>query len=292
MQENQANALARILVYEGGKVDDPRDPGGRTNRGVTQRVYDAYRRRQGLKTQDVYRIQAGEVAAIYDGQYWDKIRGDDLPGGVDLVVFDGAVNSGPVQAVKWLQRALGVKVDGVAGSITLQATRDHPDHDRLVADICVRRMAFLKALNTWRDFGAGWTKRVTNVKAAGQAMASGSVGPQPVYSAAGAAKAPIEAAKSGPLKGIADALSGGGIVTTTLTQVTDAVMPLADRLPGMGAVVSLLTVLGTFAVVGGIAYRLWATRRQNELADALDLPRAEVSMPAVVPMAETAGASA
>ncbi|GGC52454.1 glycoside hydrolase family 108 protein [Chelatococcus reniformis] len=289
MQQNQASALVRVLVYEGGRVDDPRDPGGRTNRGVTQRVYNAFRRRKGLANRDVYLITGGEVAEVYEGQYWDKIRGDELPGGVDLVVFDGAVNSGPVQAVKWLQRCLGVKADGIVGAVTLQGAREHPDHDRLIADICERRMIFLRALRTWAVFGRGWTSRVGNVRAAGQALASGAGGPGPVFSAAGSAKAPIEAARSAPPKGVADALAGGGVVTTALTQITDAVTPLADRLPAMAVVVTVLTAAGAFAVAGGVAYRLWAARRQDELVDALDLPVVAAPVPAATAAAEAPG---
>jgi lysozyme family protein len=274
MQVNQAKALTRVLVYEGGKVDDPRDPGGRTNQGVTQRVYNAYRQRQGQPIRDVYLITPGEVAAIYDGQYWDKIKGDDLPGGVDFVVFDGAVNSGPVQAVKWLQRALGIKADGIVGSVTVQTCREHPDHDRLIADICARRMAFLKALRTWATFGKGWTTRVANVKATGQALASGSVGPQPVFSAAGAARASIDDAKSVGGKTAAASLTGGGAVAAGLSQITEAVSPLADAIPSVRQVIAAVTAVGAVAAVGAGAYLWWARRREAEIADALDLPKA------------------
>ena len=108
MQANFPKALPRILVYEGGKVDDPRDPGGRTNKGITQTTFNAWCREQGLPQVDVYTITNDEVASIYKYKFWDVVRGDDLPCGLDLVVFDGAVNSGPGQSGKWLQRALGL----------------------------------------------------------------------------------------------------------------------------------------------------------------------------------------
>ena len=85
-------ALPRELVYEGGKVDDPRDPGGRTNQGVTQATYDAYRRTLGLASQDVYAMGDSERDAIYKGMYWDRDDGDALPVGLDFVVFDAGVN--------------------------------------------------------------------------------------------------------------------------------------------------------------------------------------------------------
>lgn len=93
-------SMPRILAHEGGKVDDPADPGGRTNQGVIQRVYDAYRIRIGLTPRDVYVMEASERDAIYEDQYWRAIRGDDLPAGLDYVVFDGAVNSGPARSIK------------------------------------------------------------------------------------------------------------------------------------------------------------------------------------------------
>ncbi len=114
-------ALKRVLVHEGGYADHPADPGGATMRGVTQRVYDGWRRRRGVPVRSVRLIEPGEVEAIYRLQYWDAVRADDLPAGLDYGVFDAAVHSGPGQAAKWLQRALGVTADGQVGEATLAA---------------------------------------------------------------------------------------------------------------------------------------------------------------------------
>ena len=100
-------AFALLAVHEGGYSNHPDDPGGATNRGVTQRTYDSYRARHGLERRDVRQITDGEVAEIYRGQYWDAIRGDDLPAGVAYCVFDAAVNSGPGRALRWLQAEIG-----------------------------------------------------------------------------------------------------------------------------------------------------------------------------------------
>src|SRR6218665_304282 len=134
-----ADALARVLVHEGGYVNHPRDPGGATNFGVIQRVYDGYRERKGQPTRSVKDITEFEVKEIYDRQYWQAIKGDKLPLGVSYAVFDGAVNSGPGQSIKWLQRALGVTADGALGEVTLSAVKNHPDHLKLISDICDRR---------------------------------------------------------------------------------------------------------------------------------------------------------
>ena len=92
MKENYAQALKQVLKYEGGYVDHPKDPGGPTNKGVTQAVYDSWRKSQNFSTQSVRAIADSEVAAIYKNLYWDRVSGDNLPDGVDFAVFDYAVN--------------------------------------------------------------------------------------------------------------------------------------------------------------------------------------------------------
>ena len=171
MRENLETALKHVLVHEGGFVNHKDDPGGATNRGVTQRVYDAYRDRQGQSRRSVRAITAEEVADIYKRQYWDAIRGDDLPSGLDYAVFDYAVNSGPRRAAQDLQRELGVAVDGVIGNVTLAGVAKADVYD-LIDRLCARRMRFLKGLKHWRTFGKGWTRRVTDVAEIAMAMAT------------------------------------------------------------------------------------------------------------------------
>lgn len=162
--ENFDRALSLVLASEGGYVDDPHDSGGRTNKGVTQRVYDAWRRGRGLAPRSVRFVASSEVAALYRRQYWDAVRGDDLPAGVDYAVFDEAVNSGPVRAIRDLQAALGVAMDGHPGVVTLGAARTLPPAT-VVNRICDRRLGFLRRLRNWSIFGRGWTNRVAGVRA-------------------------------------------------------------------------------------------------------------------------------
>lgn len=171
MRENLETALKHVLVHEGGFVNHKDDPGGATNRGVTQRVYDAYRDRQGQSRRSVRAITAEEVADIYKRQYWDAIRGDDLPSGLDYAAFDYAVNSGPRRAAQDLQRELGVAVDGVIGNVTLAGVAKADVYD-LIDRLCARRMRFLKGLKHWPTFGKGWTRRVTDVAEIAMAMAT------------------------------------------------------------------------------------------------------------------------
>src|SRR6478752_5068524 len=145
-------SLAKVLVHEGGYSDHPDDPGGATMRGVTQRVYDEYRRSLSLKLIPVKNISDSELKAIYRKRYWDQAKCDKLAPGVSYVVFDGSVNSGVGQSVKWLQRALQAlglyqgAIDGVIGQGTILAAAGVNDNDMLIARIIERREAFLRAL--------------------------------------------------------------------------------------------------------------------------------------------------
>lgn len=270
-----SDALSRVLVHEGGYVNHPADPGGATNFGVTQRVYDAYRLRKGRTAQPVKSITKAEVDEIYRSQYWDAIKGDKLPPGVSYVVMDGAVNSGSKQSIKWLQRALDVPADGVLGEVTLAALAASNDHDKLVDAICDRRMAFLRALKTFPTFGRGWTRRVDEVRAAGKAMAAGSSGVtvQPAaFVANGNAKASIEDAKKAPPKGAADAAAGGGAgVGLALGALKDQLEPYTSVSRYIQiAVIALIVVAGAISV-GALLYRVIAARKKAELSDALDV---------------------
>lgn len=160
MKENYAQALKQVLKYEGGYVDHPKDPGGPTNKGITQAVYDAWQKSQDLPTQSVRNISDATVAAIYKQQYWDRINGDNLPAGVDFAVFDFAVNSGVSRAAKTLQAVVGVTQDGVIGPATIQATKTY-----VAMTVTNKRLAFMQSLSIWSTFGKGWAARIADVKA-------------------------------------------------------------------------------------------------------------------------------
>jgi lysozyme family protein len=156
-------AFECLKVHEGGYVDHPDDPGGATMKGVTQRTYNAYLRRRGRTVQPVREITDDEVEDIYRRQFWDAVRADELPQGVAYCVFDAAVNSGVDQAVKWLQRVIGAKVDGIVGEETLSlAEQTDPVH--LINVFCDKRLAFMRRLSHWPTFKDGWTRRVAEVR--------------------------------------------------------------------------------------------------------------------------------
>jgi lysozyme family protein len=265
---NYSKALKRVLVYEGGYSNDPRDPGGPTNQGIIQRVYDGYRRSKGQPTRSVRLMTDAERDDIYRRQYADKIRFDALPSGVDFAVFDAAVNSGPSQATKWLQRAVGVTADGDLGEATLAAVKAHPDHDALIADMCSRRLGMLQHLSTWGAFGGGWGKRVANVVLTGQAWASGSVGPQPiaVHEDGGDAKAvvsdvalPAVSTEAGVQTGL-----GGGAGVTAVQTAQAQLQPLVGTNKTIDLVFMVLTIVGVAIAVGGAGWALYAARERRK----------------------------
>lgn len=161
--DNFDKCLPFTLTWEGGDVDDPRDPGGATSRGVTQSVYDAYRDGKHMSRRTVFQMESHELLDIYRARYWDLVGGDRLPAGVDLAVFDFAVNSGVRRAVKEVQHLVGVTEDGVMGPGTLTAVLEYAQTKStlfLLDAICDDRMAFLKGLKTYATFGNGWRRRV------------------------------------------------------------------------------------------------------------------------------------
>jgi len=171
MNTNFAPSLALVLVHEAGYVNDPQDPGGATNKGVTQTVYDDWRTSHGLVRQSVRLIDPPEVEALYRKRYWDFIKGDQLPVGIDYCVFDFAVNSGVNRASRYLQRAAGVAEDGQIGPATIAAV-NATDSEKLIGDVCTARLKFLAQLPTFGHFGKGWTTRVNDAWNKAKAMAA------------------------------------------------------------------------------------------------------------------------
>jgi len=153
-------AMAHLRRDEGGYVNHPRDPGGATNFGVTQAVYDAYRKRKGLATRSVRQIAEAEVAEIYRTQYADKVRYDDLPAGVDYATLDAAVNSGVSRGAKWLQLSVGASADGKVGPQTVSKAKA-ADPIKTIKAIYARRTGFVQGLKTFATFGKGWMRRLT-----------------------------------------------------------------------------------------------------------------------------------
>lgn len=119
---------------------------------------------------DIKNLTVAQAKAIYKRDFWDRLRCDELPEGVDLAVFDSGVNSGRSRAAKWLQASVDVAVDGILGPATVKATQAQPDPAQLVDELCDRRLDFLQDQPTWRTFGTGWSRRVANIRKVGKQM--------------------------------------------------------------------------------------------------------------------------
>lgn len=169
MKGNWPEAFALTLKHEGGYVNNPKDPGGMTNLGVTRRNWEAYVGRE-VAELEMRRLTPKLVMPFYKKMYWDKIKGDQLPSGVDFAAYDFAVNSGVSKASKVLQSIAGTVPDGIIGPKSLEAINAVPP-DEMINAICMERLQFLKGLSTWSTFGKGWGSRVSQVEVQAEAMA-------------------------------------------------------------------------------------------------------------------------
>ena len=249
-------ALPKLLVHEGGYVNHPDDPGGATNKGVTQRTYNSWRRQEGHAQRSVREITDAEVAAIYRDSYWDAIRGDDLPEGVAYCVFDAAVNSGPARAVRWLQKCVGARADAVVGPETLGATAER-DPTSIISDYCDKRLAFMKRLRHWNSFKNGWTRRVAEVRKQSLEWALTGDGSDSEVEAKGKAdRPPKKPSESRTIKGGSAAAAGG---------VGAALAEQAEQIEPVVGVSDVLLYIFIALILAGAGYAIYA--RLDDMRD-------------------------
>ena len=158
MEANFFKSLEMVLKHEGGFVDHPDDPGGATNKGITHKTYSDFLGRPLEDVDELKNIPDEHVQLIYKQGYWDKVKGDNLPSGVDFAIFDWAVNSGPGRAAKALQKAVMATQDGAIGPMTLEAVKEYSAED-IIRSVTEQREAFYKSLRTFNTFGKGWLRR-------------------------------------------------------------------------------------------------------------------------------------
>lgn len=231
---------AVTAVYEGGWSDHKADPGGKTMYGVTERVFHAWLRGQGKPIRPVRSITLDEAKALYKAEYWYAAKCEGLAAGVDLAVYDPAVNSGVSRARKWLEASIGGQ------------------DVQTIKRICAARLSFVRSLATWKHFGKGWARRIAGIEAKAVAMSLG----------AGGASAPqvkdrlkIEAGIAGEAART-DAISAkagaGGAAASSSTSAVETVSPMAgDWLFYGGIGVAVLAVL----------FALWMTHRSRGNAE-------------------------
>jgi lysozyme family protein len=261
--QNWPIAFAETLKHEGGFTNDRRDPGnwtggkvGRgelrgTNLGIASHSFPHL---------DIRSLTPATVKPIYKTKYWDKVRGDDLPSGVDLVTYDAGVNSGPARGARWTQRAVGAKQDGVIGRLTLAALAS------VAAVVVVKkatdfRLAFLQGLSTWKVFGNGWGRRVGSIRAMGLNLAG-----QSVETIREDAKV-VDKGGTNDNRGAAASGAGGG--GAGVAGVDQAAAVDWGALAALGAVALVLIALAVFLSIRA-RQKHSAAEAMNEVADELE----------------------
>jgi len=155
-----SSVVKMILVHEGGYVNHPSDPGGETKYGISKRAYPDV---------DIAELTEDDAADLYKRDYWDRIKGDDLPVGVACVVMDYAVNSGISRASKALQSVCGIaNGDGVIGPASLNAvwtTVKNTSEEDVINAVTTQRQEFIRALKIYETFGKGWERRIDETRA-------------------------------------------------------------------------------------------------------------------------------
>jgi lysozyme family protein len=274
-----AACLAHTRDIEGGWSDDPHDKGGPTMKGITIKVFAGWigvtlspANYETVKER-LRAIPDDTVDAIYRANYWNAVRGDELPAGIDLVVWDYCVNSGPAQAVKSLQRAIGgLKMDGHLGAATLDAVRTAPAA-WVIAEYMEERRRFLRARKTFWRFGKGWMARCDRIEAAALAMvgqADPAVAaavapplPDPDAQSATQAKAPAETA-SPPW--VTELVLGSTGLTTSAGGFANAfakLQSMADPTPWQVALAFLsepLVIVAVLTTFSAFTTLLWRRR--------------------------------
>jgi lysozyme family protein len=167
--------LTLVLGAEGGFSNDARDKGGATNFGITIDTLTEWRRSRtpgaAVTIEDVRALKLEEAKEIYRSRYWNVTRCEDMPAGVDLLMFDMGVNAGPGRAARILQEILGVEQDGSVGPVTLNGLNTCPV-DKVIRDFSARRLDFYRSLDDFKVFGAGWTNRTNSMLEAALRMAA------------------------------------------------------------------------------------------------------------------------
>lgn len=177
-RETLAKVMPLVFKSEGGYVDHPKDPGSATNMGITIGTLSHWLGRPATKD-EVRAITKDQATAIYRANYWNAIRGDDLPAGLDYAVFDFAINSGPSRAAKYLQDLLDVRIDGFIGPETIAAARSR-NIPLLINRLCDDRLDYVKRLPTWPTFGKGWSSRIAKVRSEALKLVGASVAHPPI----------------------------------------------------------------------------------------------------------------
>ncbi len=251
-------ALRRLLVHEGGYSNHPSDPGGPTNFGITIFDYRKYVKPDATAA-DVRAMKLDEAKTIYRAKYWDAQRCDELPAGVDYAVFDYGVNSGIGRSGKVLRRVLGLSDNTSVVNDAVVAAARAIDAKALIVAICDERLRFLQSLRTWDVFGAGWGRRVAEVKQVALALAAGAPAPD-IIDANGLGKAiptlgrAVVPVAKGAQQGSSGAIAAAGAATAQQAHASGVRTSI---------VITIVVIALTLAIAGWLFWH-WRQRRQQE----------------------------
>jgi lysozyme family protein len=247
MQANFDEALRRVLAHEGGYTNHPSDPGGPTNWGITIHDARAYWKRDAGA--DDVRAMPKEVAKrIYKSKYWDAMRCDELPSGVDYAVMDFGVNSGVSRSLKFLEAVAGVPTDGKPDDTLIRAIANMPAKP-MISELCNKRLVFLKGLGTWPVFGNGWARRVAEVKDAALKMADNVRVPTP---------SPLEAPKGKSEK--------PNTTTKAAVRSTTIWAQIATVLTALGGALTDWRALAVIVVAALAGYVIWERMKRPDIS--------------------------
>jgi lysozyme family protein len=241
-------ALRRLLAHEGGYSNHPSDPGGPTKWGITIADYRKYVNPHATEA-DIRTMPLASAQRIYRERYWNAMRCDELPAGVDYCLFDYAVNSGTGRAPKVLQRCLGGAVSGRFDDTTMRAARK-AEPRKLINAVCDERLRFLQSLRIWPVFGAGWGRRVREVRAVALALADKTTPlrlSSPATPVPGKGSVPVNDRARRMTSGAT--LAGGGAAAAQSHQ--------------LATVITLLVLTATIAVGVWLFWRWWQRRQQE-----------------------------
>jgi len=140
----------RLLGHEGNYSNDPNDPGGETNWGISKRSYPNLIIKE-LTREDAFNI--------YKRDFWNRIEADKLPDGISFQLFDFAVNSGIETAIRYFQRSLNIADDGYWGPISSLAASKSSEPD-MIMNFNAERLDFMTRLSNWNSAGKGWARRI------------------------------------------------------------------------------------------------------------------------------------
>ena len=249
MRETLTVALDLMFGHEGGYVNNPKDPGGATKYGITHKTLAAHRSVASVTPAQVKALTKDEATEIYRRSYWSQSGGDLLPVGIDYMAFDYGVNSGPAQAIKSLQRVIGVTLDGIVGGQTVTAVMAYKGD--LIAAYAAERLRFMKSLKTWGTFGRGWQKRVVSVETQARSLFNERI-PATGTEGVNSAKAnPKDQSITETLKKPEAWASAGGLLTG-----------LAGMASGAGPIQWALAIIMVGAFVSGVYFLIHRMRGQ------------------------------